>query len=902
MKSLCGTRGFRAVALCVLFALGCSDSDEQGAGNGEPVPPEQTTVTIHRDTHGIPHVYAETVPALFYGFGYAVAQDRLFQADFYRRYAKGNLAAILGQDFVQSDAEMRTNFYTDAERMEQFNELDPEYRAMIQAYCDGFNRYIAEAEISPIEKKPLEYAVFGLVGLEMEPWDVTDILAITQMLYRYYGSEGGLELENLAFYNFLVDRYGEAVARTIFDDVLIRSDPDAYSTLPDSDAGDEGTSGTVSQAGILPRQSISRAAAAQIENSKSVRRALESIGMPRLGGSRGIAIAPGKSASGNVLMMHNTADACEVHLSGAGFEVSGFSFPGTPGVQMGRTRHLVTQSTVGFSDMIDVYIEQLNPGNPYQYFYDGEWRDMERRVEVIHVLGEAPVDLEVCRTVHGPVFEWDLENNIAYAKRFAVWGRELGSQVTAFEFNRAENYEEAAAAVRQMTVNVNVLYGDTEGNIAWWYPGLHPVRPESVDTRLPVPGTGEYEWQGFLPFEQWPHCKNPGQGYLLSWNNKPTPNHDYGDKARWGKTFRTYLPAALVEADASITWEEMLSMNRQIAWGWGGWDLTATSPEFFEPYLREAAQDSSDPRIREAVSRIADWDGLYRDADADGTYDSVGLTIFRKWVPVAERVLFEDDLGPWYAFDWCDYIKYSTDLLLRALEGQAAGQPMTFDYFNGVPKNTILLESLSETLAELAAEYGTEEMSRWKHPIFWREFDLYNMPGLSTLLGYVKNVPNNGMEDYFHLVELGHPDVRMVSAIPTGGQSWFISMLGTPSPHLTDQLWRHANFDFKTMHFDLPDILANLESTTELTYPPEAPAPQCFVATAAFGTGMGGKTGVLVRFRDDRLKKSEAGKAFVDLYYKYSPTAADLIRGRPWLKAVVRVLLLPLVGFVSLLV
>jgi len=749
----------------------------------------------------------------------------------------------------------------------------------------------------------MEYLVFGLAGLELEPWDVTDVIAIIQMLYRYYGSEGGYELENLAFLNFLEDRYGEAIAQTIFDDVLIKSDPDAYSTLSESEALQQAMEPrSASYAKIVSRESLSRVAANQIAKRKSVRRALDSVGMPRLGGSRGILIAPEKSASGNVLMMHATADACEVHLSGAGFEVSGFSFPGTAGIQMGRTRHIVSQSTVGYSDMIDIYIEELNPVNRYQYWHNGEWRDMDRRVEVINVSGGAPLELEVCRTLHGPVFEWDLENNIAYSKRFAVWGKELGSQIAALEFNRAENYEQATEAVSRMTVNVNVLYGDTEGNIAWWYPGLHPIRPESVDTRLPAPGTGEHEWLGFVPMEQWPHCKNPEQGYVLSWNNKPTPTHDYGDKARWGKTFRTYLPASLVEADDSITWEDMLWMNKQIAWGWGSWDLTATSPEFFESYLLEAASESSDPSIQEAVSYIADWDGLYRDADEDGTYDSVGLTIFRKWVPIAEQAVFEDDIGTWYSFDWCDYLNYSTDLLLRAIEGQNAGQPLVYDYFNGVPKNTIIIESLSETLVQLAAEYGTEDMSRWNHPIFWREFDLFSMPGLSTLLGYVENVPNNGMPDYFHLVELGDPDVRMVSAIPTGGQSWFISMLGQPSPHLTDQLWRHANFDFKAMHFNLPDVLANLESTTEFTYPPSPPEPLCFIATAAFGTEMVEKTELFVRFRDQWLEKSEPGKWVVRTYYEYSPPIADYIAERGWLKSLVRILLLPLVGLVSLVV
>jgi hypothetical protein len=77
---------------------------------------------------------------------------------------------------------------------------------------------------------------------------------------------------------------------------------------------------------------------------------------------------------------------------------------------------------------------------------------------------------------------------------------------------------------------------------------------------------------------------------------------------------------------------------------------------------------------------------------------------------------------------------------------------------------------------------------------------------------------------------------------------------------------------------------------------------ECFIATAAFGTEMAGKIDILRSFRDSYLLTNGAGRSFVDFYRENSPAVADIIRSRGWLRAAVRILLLPLIGLVSLLV
>ena len=800
-------------------------------------PALQKTVRIYRDAAGIPHIFGDSEEDILFGVGYAMAEDRLFQLEMVRRFGMGELAAVLGRDLVPVDEKARTNGYTAAELNLMIEQMDPDIRRLFKSMVAGINHYMDETQADPDNRLPLE---FKALKIPLRHYAEGEILAGVSVITRKYSTAGGGELLNQAFFDDLVKWYGINSAKIIFDDVLTLTDPDAYATSADSSDSKQAISLRPFKTTRPSPGDIHTVLARYEESREKYDLALSGFGLAA-GASRSMTIGPARSASGNVLMMQATADGHEVHIHGAGLDAAGLSIAPCGLPVMGRTADFGWLITTGERDTIDTFVEKLNPENKHQYWFKGQWRDMDVRSETIEVKGGKPVVIKVARTVHGPVIEWDLKNNRAYSQQWASWLSEGNAWSSFVRFVRAKSLAEMEDIVinKNIAVNNNLSYGDRQGNIAFWHTGNLPIRAAEADPRLPTPGTGEYEWQGFVEPAQRPHLKNPKKGWLFAWNSKPSSDTVFADGSRWGKHFRTYLPVSLIEGDNSVTLDDMKQFNKTIAAAFGSVDLTITATRFFEPFWQEAVQGATDQRIKDAVALMTAWNNMYEDLDGDGYYDHVGLTLFRKWLPVAERVVFEDDLGEWWhRLDDKVYIKYRTSLFLRVLEGDKAGKPVKWDFFNGKSRRDVILETLQQTLTELEKTYGTADMARWKHPVFWRYLAQggSDNPSRSKLppdgpsylkesavagggikLGYLpKAVRHNGLPNWTAIMEIGNTPPRLLSAIPSGGQSWFINTGWKASPHINDQYWRHRDFDYKVIEMDADTIMKNCESETVL--------------------------------------------------------------------------------------
>jgi len=248
------------------------------------------------------------------------------------------------------------------------------------------------------------------------------------------------------------------------------------------------------------------------------------------------------------------------------FEFAGFSLAGAPGIVIGHNDRIAWGLTFSYEDVMDLFIEKVNPDNPNQYEADGKWVDFETNKETIQVTGGAPVDITVRSTRHGPVISevfGPLKNQgdpkdkefVPFKERAGIdlpehyvialsWtALQTGDPFEAiFGFNKAQNWDEFRKAASLFhTPGHNLLYADVDGNIGYQTSGDVPIRKKG-DGTVPVPGwTGEYDWTGFIPFDQLPYTFNPVEGYIVSANEKIPPSDypnflsydwDYGFRAQ----------------------------------------------------------------------------------------------------------------------------------------------------------------------------------------------------------------------------------------------------------------------------------------------------------------------------------------------------------------------------------
>jgi len=216
------------------------------------------------------------------------------------------------------------------------------------------------------------------------------------------------------------------------------------------------------------------------------------------------------------------------------WNVAGVSFVGSPGVVVGHNDNIAWAYTNVGPDVMDLFIEKINPDNPNQYEYMGEWVDMEIVTETLNIGTKDSEELVIRITRHGPIisdvygdFEnYDEESNVDLPENYAIALRwtalEENFTVQAIlDINLAENWDNFRAAAMNFTVPAqNLLYADVNGNIGYQMPGSIPIRAGDSDGKYPVPGwTGEHEWLGYVPFEKLPFTYNPESGYIVTANN-----------------------------------------------------------------------------------------------------------------------------------------------------------------------------------------------------------------------------------------------------------------------------------------------------------------------------------------------------------------------------------------------
>ncbi len=562
-------------------------------------------ITVYRDEWGIPAIFASNHYDLFFGYGYAVAEDRLFQMEITRRTEWGRMAEILGERFIESDKRSRI-LGTRCRALRKAKALSPYFREILEGFAAGINAYIQNHDVAARPGfRELEFAP--------EPWTLEDVMTCSETFLRF-----GLDMPQYK----LLTKVGLGLARQLY--------PVWPSDTPV----------------IVPESEMAK--------SKRVYKHLKEKPSPRprgpapvvelsFTGSNNCVVTGSKSATGKPILLGDPQQNpripptfYEVVLHGGDFHCRGVGPAGIPGILVGFNRHAAWAATGLGGNRSELYEERLDPENPDRYLFRGRWEPTEKRTETMKVKNGGDVTIEVRSTHHGIICgELFGEKDRVLAFRHPAFDSDDTFALGCLRLNLANNYKQFRDAVSQWEgLEANLIYADDKGNIAYWPAGAFPVRPKGCFWG-PVPGwTGEYEWAGYIPFDEKPASLNPDDEFIVTANNLIVGEwYPYEIITRAGTGTRFQRIREIILGREGLTQDDMEKIVRA--------DVTCT------PQVRKlgsvirdivARVKDAPPEVLEAVGRIARWDFRFK-------ADSVAATIFDRFVRGLKESVFRPRLG-----------------------------------------------------------------------------------------------------------------------------------------------------------------------------------------------------------------------------------------------------------------
>jgi penicillin amidase len=700
------------------FLVAMSLAAEVAPGLREPV-------EILRDRWGVPHIYARNQRDLFYAQGYITAKDRLFQLDLWRRTGSGKLAEVLGPPAVARDRIARLVRYRgdwDAE----WKSYSPDTQEIATAFVDGINAYIRSLP----GKRTAEFQAAGYDPGEWTPEDVVSRIA-GLLMTRNAQSE--------------VQRAIDIATHGV--EFVTRVQP------PDPPVKLE-----------VPKGLDLRAITPQILRDYTA--AIGAVRFPGEQGSNNWVVDGTMTVTGKPLLANDPHRPIQlpslrktVHLVAPGWNVIGAGEPALPGVALGHNEHIAFGFTIVGIDQQDLYVEKLNPSNANEYWHRGAWRKMDVETDTIAVKGEAPRQVELKYTVHGPVLYEDGAKQLAYALKWV--GAEPGGAgyLPALRLARARNWKEfQAGAATYKVPSENLVYADRDGNIGWIASGLAPVRPNWAGL-LPVPGDGSYEWSGYLPLSRHPQLYNPAKHFVATANHNILPagyRHVLGYE--WAAPFRFWRVEQLLGEKKKFSAADFARMQQDV--------LSLPALEW-----QKLIRDWKPERHAEWVELVRQWDGQL-------TADSRAGLIFEAWMARLGPAVFGANAG-----------------------GRGAGLPTLFAELRQRPNPKAVADALDAAVRDIERLVPNPAQRVWgavhrlelRHPLNRTEFHLPPIatPGDANTVNAASgaNFRQTNGPSYRQIIDVSDWDASIMTNVP--------GEVGDPaSPHYRDLLepWRKGEY------------------------------------------------------------------------------------------------------------
>jgi len=525
-------------------------------------------VRIHRDTYGVPHVFAKTDAGAIFGLMYAQAEDNFPQLEEDAIRSLGRAAEVYGESRLAGDLRFRL-FEAEKQAKAEYAQADARTKSLLDAYAAGVNWYLTtHAEVKP------------KLLTRFEPWF---ILAIERS-----GRMGGVARAGLRPNEMRIGTpAGEPAAQAIGAD-------DLFAAVAAAEAADEGSN----MWALRPERSASGHALLFIN--------------PHVGFFGG-------------------GQRYEAHLkSNEGLNVSGFAILGTAYIRSGFNEHLGWSHTNNYADTVDAYLLSFDdPARPRAYRYGNEYREVVEWSDEVRVKTDAGIETRrftFRKSHYGPII--GEREGKAVAVRIAKF-EENGQFMQRYAMNKARNLAEFQAALSRRTLTgSNTIYADRAGNIYYLHGNAVPRRSSQFDWTQPVDGSNpETEWQSYHEISELPYGLNPPDGYLQNCNSTPflmTKSHNPPRErhpeymAPEEDTPRAQISRRLLESKPRFTFEEWTRLAKDTTVFKAGTDI----PLLVRGW--EAAQGDNGARaerLRPMIDELREWDGR-------ATTDSIPMTLF----------------------------------------------------------------------------------------------------------------------------------------------------------------------------------------------------------------------------------------------------------------------------------
>jgi penicillin amidase len=561
-------------------------------------------VTVTYDPYGIPHISAENEADAFKALGYVHAQDRLWQMELLRRIAVGGLSEVFGKDLLTTDKFFLSLGIDDASA-KSVAQLDPNAEGVLlsKAYLEGINQFIEEGP-TPIE--------FYLTGLDKQPFVMQDIYnAVGYMAFSFAMAHKT---------DPLLTTIRDSLGASYLQDLEI--DPNPSNVWIKNYKGDD-------------LQAASSLVTLATE-------ALSKIPIPQFIGSNSWVLGPGKTKNGKVILANDPHIGFaqpsvwyEAHISTPSYEKYGYHLAGVPFPLLGHDRKVAYGFTMFENDDIDFFYETPDPEDPTKYKTPDGWKSFETVTKSIKVKDAETVTFTFQKTVHGPVL-----NNIAEQVHGSrpismAWIYTKGENKVMdalYGISHAENMDDFRKALPNIHApGLNTMYGDAEGNIAWWASAKLYQLGDSTYTKFIMDGSiGQDSISRYLDFSENPQAINPPWQYVYSANNQP-------DSISGMLYPGYYLPENRAKRIVSLL-EPKNDWDAAAVRDMMNDDISSVNPEIITNLAKLITVKDLNDHQALILDHLSTWKGNYSESNTEAA-------IFHRWIYYFLKNTFEDELG-----------------------------------------------------------------------------------------------------------------------------------------------------------------------------------------------------------------------------------------------------------------